>query len=58
MTPPMPDDDRAAQLGEHPWWCDCAGCWTGITVNAPKPRSLWRRLLTPDQPAPVKGCGR
>lgn len=21
----------------HPWWCDCAGCWTGITVNSPEP---------------------
>ena len=29
----------------HPWWCDCAGCWTGITVNARKPLSLFQRLL-------------
>ena len=29
---------------EHPYWCDCAGCWTGITVCAPKPLTVWERF--------------
>jgi hypothetical protein len=38
-------DPQIAEIADvHPYWCDCAGCWTGVTVNAQKPPSLWQRI--------------
>lgn len=38
-TPPRSGGRIAPKV--HPYWCDCGGCWTGITVNAPAPRDSW-----------------
>lgn len=29
----------------HPYGCDCVNCWVGVTINAPRPPSLWQRFI-------------
>lgn len=37
---------KLAEVKLHPHYCDCGGCWTGITACRPKPQSWFRRLLS------------
>jgi hypothetical protein len=37
-------DDLNAVEQTHPYSCDCAACWAGITLREPKPRSLFERV--------------
>lgn len=30
----------------HSYYCDCAACWLGLTIIAPKPPTLWMRVMS------------
>ncbi len=36
--------DEYAPEDVHRHGCDCVACWTGMTINGPKPPTRWQRF--------------